>query len=180
MVVGSLPFVGPVMSFGEFASNPTPEGFVGLAVSAIPGGKIAKGLASLGKSGKAAKAAVNVAEDCPDSLYHYTSGKGLKGITDMEALKVSKPIVGKKNAVDGAGIYLTSLAPSAGLTPGQLSRRFKKTPSFWGQFTHYVEVDVTGLGARVSKEGKGAFFIPSEEEFFNIAGRILSSGKVQR
>lgn len=72
MVVGSLPFVGPVVAFGEFVASPSLGGFAGLATNSVPGGKLLKSLVRFGRAGKVAKTASNIADDCP-KLYRNLS-----------------------------------------------------------------------------------------------------------
>jgi hypothetical protein len=110
------------------------------------------------------------------TLYHYTSEKGWERITTSEALRPSLKAVNPKDVRYGEGQYLSDIVPGT-KTPGQLSYVFLNDPRGWRRFTHYVEVDVTGL--TVIEGRPGIFVIPNTEDL-NLAGRIVSSGPVPR
>ncbi|MCA9779992.1 MAG: hypothetical protein KC800_24855, partial [Candidatus Eremiobacteraeota bacterium] len=115
-------------------------------------------------------------DDCPKSLYHYSSASGMRGIVSDLRINASIPVEGKKNAVDGQGVYLTSIGPESGLTPGQLSRLMKMTPAFWAQFVRYAEIDVTGYHVIPSSTGGGSYFISTGTDGLDVSGRILRVG----
>ena len=59
-------------------------------------------------------------------------------------------------------------------TPVKLAKKFINVPNKH-KYTHYVEIDVTGLN--VIKGRDGVFVIPNEEPL-DLTGRIVSFGKV--
>jgi hypothetical protein len=60
-------------------------------------------------------------------------------------------------------------------TPAQLSRQFLGQPFQGRKFTHYVEIDVTGVNVMRGREG--VFVIPNDTAL-DISRRIISSGTV--
>jgi len=77
-----------------------------------------------------------------------------------------------RDARYGNGQYLSDIVPGT-LRPGQLSRAFLGHPFSGRRFTHYVEIDVTGLN--VVKGRDGVFVIPNEGPL-DILGRIVGWG----
>lgn len=110
------------------------------------------------------------------TLYHYTTVKGLESITSSESLRPSLKAVNPKDVRYGEGQYLSDIVPGT-KTPGQLAYAFLNDPRGWRRFTHYVEIDVTGLTV---VEGRSGVFVISNTEDLNIAGRIVGSGLVPR
>lgn len=98
----------------------------------------------------------------------------MNGIVSSETLNPSLKAVNPNDARYGNGQYMSDISPGT-KTPAQLSRAFLNTPFQGARFTHYVEVDVTGLN--VVKGRPGVFVIPNEGPL-NLAGRIVSYGKV--
>ena len=72
----------------------------------------------------------------------------------------------------GNGQYLSDIEPgtrsNASLASRFLSNQFQGAP-----FSHYVEIDVTGL--RIAEGRPGVFVIPNEEAL-DLVGRILGFG----
>jgi len=73
----------------------------------------------------------------------------------------------------GNGQYLSDLAPET-KTPAQLAKLFINVPNKY-KYTHYVEIDVSGL--EVIKGREGVFVIPNEKPL-DLTGRIVRTGKV--
>jgi hypothetical protein len=84
--------------------------------------------------------------------------------------------VNPKDVRYGEGQYLSDIVPGT-KTPGQPSYAFLNDPRGWRRFTHFVEIDVTGL--TVVEGRAGVFVIPNNQDL-SLAGRIVSSGQVPR
>jgi hypothetical protein len=82
----------------------------------------------------------------------------------------------KRRRLLGAAVYqyLSDIVPGT-KTPAQLSRHFLNQPFQGAKFTHFVEVDLSGLN--VVQGRPGVFVIPSETPL-DLTGRIVSSGPV--
>jgi hypothetical protein len=106
------------------------------------------------------------------TLYHYTTEDGLNGIRSSNELWASTRAANPRDARYGNGQYLSDIVPGT-LRPGQLSRAFLGHPFSGRRFTHYVEIDVTGLN--VVKGRDGVFVIPNEGPL-DILGRIVGWG----
>ncbi|WP_207905565.1 HYD1 signature containing ADP-ribosyltransferase family protein [Nocardia alba] len=107
------------------------------------------------------------------TLYHYTTEGRLSQILNALELWASRKADNPKDARYGDGQYLSDIEPGT-LRPGQLSYRFLSTPRGWRRFTHYIEVDVTGLTVIAGREG--VFLIPNSGPL-DLTGRIVRSGK---
>jgi len=110
------------------------------------------------------------------TLYHYTTAKGHEGITTSETIRPSLKAVNPKDARYGDGQYLSDIVPGS-KTSGQLSYAFLNDPRGWRRFTHYVEIDVSGLTV---VEGRGGVSVIHNAGELNVSGRIVSSGPVPR
>jgi hypothetical protein len=97
------------------------------------------------------------------------------GILESEALNPSLRALNPADLRYGNGQYLSDIAPGT-KTPAQLSRAFLGQPFQGARFTHFVEIDVTGLN--VVQGRPGVFVIPNESPL-DLTGRIVSSGPVQ-
>lgn len=141
-------------------SDAIPE-IAGIVTIAIPGGaEVKEGLAA--------------EEEGVQSLLHYTDEAGHAGILESEALNPSLKALNPADARYGNGQYLSDIVPGT-RTPAQLSRDFLGAP-FWGsRFSHFVEIDVSGLN--VVQGRPGVFVVPNEGPLL-LAGRIVRSGKV--
>ncbi len=106
------------------------------------------------------------------TLYHYTTEGGLNGILESGELRPSLKAVNPKDARYGNGQYLTDIVPGT-KTLGQLSKAFIGIPYQGRKFSHYVEIDVTGL--KVVKGRNGVYVVPNETAL-NLTGRIVSHG----
>jgi large repetitive protein len=124
----------------------------------------------------------------PRTLFHYTSEDGYKGITQSNELNAS---IGGHNAEFGPGQYLTDVAPErvlpgpkSSISPTQLAQGFMSrwqlshllttTPWKAPQFSHYLEIDVSGL--EVQSPRPGTFRIPGETPL-DLTGRIVRGGR---
>jgi RHS repeat-associated protein len=115
----------------------------------------------------------SVAPDARRTLFHYTTEDGQKGIVSSEELHPSLKSVNPQDARYGDGQYLSDIAPGT-RTNAQLSRAFIGQPFQGARFTHYVEIDVTGLNV---VEGRpGVFVIPNQHPL-DLVGRIVRSGR---
>lgn len=114
------------------------------------------------------------AEAGRQSLYDYTNGAGLEGIIESKSLNPSLWRLGTKDVRYGNGQYLSDLAPGA-KSPSQLSREFLGRPFHGDRFTHFVEVDVRGLGA---VQGRPGVYVVPNDVPLDLTARLLSSGKV--
>ncbi|MGY4397672.1 hypothetical protein ACVWZA_002869 [Sphingomonas sp. UYAg733] len=85
-------------------------------------------------------------------LYHYTNEAGAAGIAESRSLNPSLWRAGTKDVRYGNGQYVSDFAPGT-KTPAQLSREFLGRPFHGDRFTHYVEIDATGLGAIPGRVG---------------------------
>jgi RHS repeat-associated protein len=122
----------------------------------------------------AATSAAGGEEGAARSLFHYTNGAGRAGILESEALNPSLKALNPADARYGNGQYLSDIVPGT-KTPAQLSREFLGMPFQASRFTHYVEIDVTGLN--VVQGRPGVFLIPNEDPL-DLTGRIINSGPV--
>ena len=82
--------------------------------------------------------------------------------------------VGSKDVRYGNGQYLSDIAPGT-RTPAELSRDFLGIPFQGRRFTHYIEVDVTGLN--VIQGRAGVFVVPNDVPL-DVSQRIISHGRV--
>ena len=131
-------------------------------------------------------AAADGAQATSQTLFHYTTEGGSAGILKSEEIWAS---TGAKNARHGTGQYFTDIAPEAiggrtlAETPagkmslGQLSSRLFRVPWNTGKLSHFLEIDVAGLGAR--QVAPNIWLIESEGSL-SIAGRLVRSGATLR
>ncbi|HAU5719447.1 TPA: hypothetical protein JD344_12780 [Serratia marcescens] len=118
------------------------------------------------------------------TLIHYTTEEGLKGILDSGELRASS---GPIHARFGDGQYLTDIKPeqiggrtlkeAAGtgkLSLGQVAHNLYGDSRKINSITHYVEIDVTGLD--VSEPRPNTFRVASTGNL-DISKRIVKSGK---
>ncbi|MEU2103496.1 putative T7SS-secreted protein [Nocardia sp. NPDC019255] len=109
----------------------------------------------------------------PQSLYHYTNQTGHDAILESQELRPSIREHNPKDARYGDGQYLTDIEPGT-RTPGQLSAAFLRVPWVGHKFSHFLEIDVTGL--TVVQGRPGVFVIPNTEPL-DLSGRIIRSGR---
>ena len=107
------------------------------------------------------------------SLYHYTTREGMEAILQSGELNPSLKALNPADARYGDGQYLTDIIPGT-RSPGSLSSTFLRVPGQGRRFTHYVEIDVSGL---VVYEGRpGVSLIPNEGPL-NVSDLIMSFGQ---
>jgi|SRR5437879_4170435 len=107
-----------------------------------------------------------------NTLFHYTDRAGHDSIL---ASKVLLPSLRARNPSDaryGDGQYLSDIRPGT-MTLTQLSRVFLGFPFLGRRFTHYVEIDVQGLGLVLGRPG--VFVIPGNLPL-DLTSRIVGSG----
>ena len=85
-------------------------------------------------------------------LYHYTDEAGMRGITQSGKLRPSLRANNPRDVRYGEGQYLSDFVPGT-KPPAQLSREFLGQPFQGRRFTHYVEIDVTGLEVVQGRNG---------------------------
>lgn len=105
----------------------------------------------------------------PTRLFHYTSEDGLQGILESQSLLPSLVALNPADARYGDGQYLSDFAPGT-KSLAELSRAFLGFPFQGRRFTHYVEIDVTGLGFVAGREG---VYVVLNTEALDLTGRIL-------
>jgi hypothetical protein len=105
-------------------------------------------------------------------LFHYTNEEGLNGILESGELRPSLKAVNPNDVRYGNGQYLSDIVPGT-KTPAQLSRAFLGQPFQGAKYTHFIEIDVSGLNVTQGREG--VFVIPNDAPL-DLTGRIISSG----
>ncbi len=110
----------------------------------------------------------------PPRLFHYTSEHGLRGILESQSLLPSLVALNPADARYGDGQYLSDIAPGT-KSLSELSRAFLGFPFQGRRFTHYVEIDVTGLTLVSGREG---VFVVVNTEALDLTGRIVGFGFV--
>ncbi|MEU7765082.1 putative T7SS-secreted protein [Nocardia sp. NPDC049190] len=109
----------------------------------------------------------------PQSLYHYTNQDGHDAIVESQQLRPSLREHNPKDARYGDGQYLTDIQPGT-RTPAQLSAAFLRVPWAGQKFSHFLEIDVSGL--TVVQGRPGVFVVPNTEPL-DLAGRVIRSGR---
>lgn len=107
------------------------------------------------------------------SLYHYTNEDGMSGIVGSGNMRPSLKANNPKDARYGEGQYLTTIGPGT-KSGGQLSHAFIRVRWGGGKFSHYVEIDATGLNIQYGRPG--VLVHPSGGNL-DLTGRIVSWGK---
>jgi HYD1 signature containing ADP-ribosyltransferase len=106
------------------------------------------------------------------TLWHYTDAVGQRGIILSHKLWASLKERDPRDARYGNGQYLSDLSPGT-KTCAQLSACFLRVPWRGERFTHYVEVDVTGLTVVTGR--MHVLVVPGQEPL-DLKGRIVSWG----
>ncbi|SEQ96454.1 HYD1 signature containing ADP-ribosyltransferase family protein [Actinokineospora terrae] len=109
------------------------------------------------------------------TLYHYTNEKGMEGIRSSGELWPSRLADNPKDARYGDGQYLSDIQPGT-RSNGQLARCFLGRPWPKTKYTHYVEVDVTGLKV-TEAPGREHVFVVLNDAALDVSGRIVSWGR---
>jgi hypothetical protein len=117
-------------------------------------------------------AAEAAGSDSAQTLFHYTNESGMKGILDSGQLNPSLKELNSRDAFYGNGQYLSDIEPGT-MTSNQLSRAFLKVPWAGARFTHFVEIDVSGLDVI---QGRAGVYLIRNEGPLDLTGRIVSSG----
>jgi hypothetical protein len=170
MVVGLVDMI-PVINIPMLAVQATNE-------HASPTSRVLSGagavLAAVPPLG-ALRGIVAASEEIPlaNRLYHYTTEEGLNAILTSGELNPSLKALNPADARYGNGQYLTDVVPGSA-SADSLSARFLGVPRQGARFSHYVEIDTTGL--TVDQGRKGVFVVPNEEPL-DISGRIMSFGE---
>lgn len=107
------------------------------------------------------------------TLYHYTKEKGMKGIVESKQLNPSLKENSPKDARYGDGQYLSDIRPDT-QTLVSLAKKFINVPNQY-KYTHYVEINVTGL--EVIQGWEGVFVHPGNSPL-DLTDRIISTGQV--
>ncbi|MEU1883170.1 HYD1 signature containing ADP-ribosyltransferase family protein [Streptosporangium sp. NPDC020072] len=107
-----------------------------------------------------------------ETMWHYTSATNLAGILKSRRLNPSLARPDTNDARYGDGQYVSDIPPGS-RSASQLSLCFLRVPYAVRRFTHYVEVDVTGLEVVYGREH--VFVIPSREPL-DLTSRIVSWG----
>lgn len=106
------------------------------------------------------------------TLWHYTNLVGLKGILASCRLNPSLKACKPKDARYGDGQYLSDIRPGT-RTLEELANCFVRWPCAGQRYTHYVEVDVTGL--EVVRCRIHVFLVPGSKPL-DLDGRMVSWG----
>ena len=109
----------------------------------------------------------------PTALFHYTDEAGQSGILASQRLNPSLRSVNPSDARYGDGQYLSDITPGT-YSNASLSSRFIRNPYQGARFSHYVEVDVSGLNV---VEGRPGVFVVPNEGPLDLTGRIMGWGK---
>jgi hypothetical protein len=94
-------------------------------------------------------------------------------ITSSQELRASLKAGNPKDARHGDGQCLPDVKPGA-KTLGQLSAAVLRVPWAGRKFTHYLEIDVSGLNV---VEGRPGVFVTPNSGSLDLTGRILGSGR---
>jgi HYD1 signature containing ADP-ribosyltransferase len=98
----------------------------------------------------------------------------MNGILESGELRASTKALNPNDVRYGNGQYISDFAPGT-KTPAQLSREFLGQPFQGQRFSHYVEIDVSGLN--VVQGRNGVFVIPNDVPL-PLGGRVVGSGPV--
>ncbi|MFJ8000942.1 HYD1 signature containing ADP-ribosyltransferase family protein [Streptomyces sp. NPDC096310] len=117
---------------------------------------------------------VHNCNEVPDTLYHYTTEDGMNGIRESGELWPSTKAARPTDAKYGDGQYFTDVKPGT-KRPGQLARALHGTP--WGgqRYSHYVAIDVRGLGVVKAPDREGVFVLNGG--VLDVSNRIVGHGR---
>ncbi|GLY97831.1 hypothetical protein Acsp02_50850 [Actinoplanes sp. NBRC 103695] len=119
---------------------------------------------------------VETAPEVPTTLYHYTSEDNLPRILSSGELHPSVKANNPADARYGDGQYLTDIKPGTKRN-NQLSAAFLKVGWLGRKYSHYVEIDVTGLDVKKGREG---VYVILNSGPLDITGRVRSYGRNER
>jgi hypothetical protein len=106
------------------------------------------------------------------TLFHYTDAAGLQGILSSGLLWSSKSTTSPRDVRYGNGQYLTDIVPGT-MTAAQVSRALLGHPFSAVRFSHFLEIDITGL--HVIKGRRHVLVIPNENAL-DVTGRVVRYG----
>jgi hypothetical protein len=107
------------------------------------------------------------------TLYPFTTAKALASILRSQKLNASTRRTSPKDVRYGNGQYLTDIEPGT-LPPARLTRALIGLPFDRGWFTHFLEIDVTGLELNPAR--KHVSVVPNTKAL-SLMGRIVRSGE---
>jgi len=110
----------------------------------------------------------------PNRLFHYTSEAGLRGILNSQSLRPSLAALNPADARYGDGQYFSDIVPGT-KNLNYLSRAFLGFPFQPRRFTHFLEVDMTGLNVVSGREG---IYVVLNSDPLDLTGRIIGFGLV--
>lgn len=142
--IGALVTQGVARAAGD--SNITYGDLFGDALGAIPGGEDAEdAVRGLGTASHLTEdAAEEEASTGARTLFHYTTEENQEAILKSRELNPSLKEVNPSDARYGNGQYLSDIKPGT-YSNASLSARFLRNPYQGARFSHYVEIDVSGL-----------------------------------
>ena len=106
------------------------------------------------------------------TLFHYTSQAGIQGIVSSGVLWASKKATNPRDVRYGDGQYLTDILPST-MNVAQLSRALIGHPFQGRRFTHFVEIEVSGL---IINKPRQHVFVIHNSDALDVSQRIVSTG----
>jgi hypothetical protein len=106
------------------------------------------------------------------TLFHYTNRTGHNGILVSNQLLPSTKARNPREARHGDGQYLTDIPPGT-MSGARLSRALRGNPFEGRRFTHYVEIDVTGLQVIM---GAPHAYVVLNARPLDLSARIVRSG----
>jgi hypothetical protein len=117
--------------------------------------------------------AVNAdAVDHPAHLFHYTTKEGQDGILESKLLLPSRLANNPNDARYGDGQYLTDIAPGT-RSGSQLSYAFVRMPYSAAKYTHFIQIDTTGLTVTL---GRAHVYVVPGTDPLDLTGRIKDWG----
>ncbi|MCG3185393.1 MAG: hypothetical protein ICCCNLDF_03624 [Planctomycetes bacterium] len=108
------------------------------------------------------------------TLFHYTNEVGYEGILSSGRLRPSTRARTPKDARYGDGQYFTDIEPGS-VSAGSLSAKLMGRPIYTYKFTHFIEIDITGL--KVVK-GRNGVYVVRGSKALDISNRVKSHGAV--
>ncbi|GAA4859606.1 HYD1 signature containing ADP-ribosyltransferase family protein [Kitasatospora terrestris] len=119
-----------------------------------------------------AQIAESSASGPPSTLFHFTTERSMQAILASEELWPSLKSENPRDALYGNGQYLTDIPPGK-VSPSVLSYALVRLPFAGRRFTHYVEIDVTGLEVKPCRE---SVYLVEGDYPLGLSGRIKNSG----
>jgi hypothetical protein len=141
---------------------------------ALTGSIVAEDAARAADAG-AADPATDVSSAETQTLYHYTSQSGQKGILDSQEIRPSLRASNPNDARHGDGQYFSDIEPGT-YSNASLSKQFLVIPYQGARFSHYVKIDLTGINVR---EGRPSVLVVPNQNALSIFGRVIGWGTNQ-